>query len=149
MKYREKLGYMILGGVWMLVGMLATALFSPLGAQTGVRDAEFGTITCRRLVVERSSVEKSGRVVIESSLGLGDKDAPYVLIGGSAGVVVLGPMERDNGSRVFLEAYDSDLEQWYIRVGASRSRPSGAYGAYAGFVGVGSEDEKANILMVE
>ena len=56
-KYREKLGYIALGGVLMLIGMLAAGLFSPLGAQNEVRDAEFGTIICRELnVVEANGL---------------------------------------------------------------------------------------------
>ena len=51
MKYREKLGYIALGAVLMLIGMLAAGLFSPLEAQNEAKDAEFGTITCRKLVV--------------------------------------------------------------------------------------------------
>ena len=46
MKYREKLGYMALGGLLMLVGMLAANL-TPLTAQ---RDT-FGEITCTGLKV--------------------------------------------------------------------------------------------------
>ena len=51
MKYREKLGYIALGGFLMLVGMLTAGLFAPLGAQNEVRDTEFGTITCRHIDV--------------------------------------------------------------------------------------------------
>ena len=57
MKYREKLGYITLGGVLMLVGMLTAGLFSPLGAQSQ-SDGYFDKITCRRLeVVTRSGAK--------------------------------------------------------------------------------------------
>ena len=46
MKYREKLGYIALGGFLMLVGMLAAGLTSPIGAVNNPPDAVFGTITC-------------------------------------------------------------------------------------------------------
>ena len=44
MKYREKLGYIILGGVLMLVGMLTAGLFSPLGAQEEAVDLNVGIL---------------------------------------------------------------------------------------------------------
>ncbi len=63
MKYREKLGYIALGGILMLVGMLAAGLFSPLGAQQN-RWVELGNVTCTSLTV----VDKSGapRVMIDA-----------------------------------------------------------------------------------
>ena len=51
MKYREKLGYIALGGFLMLVGMLAAGLTSPSGAFNNAPDAVFGTITCREIKV--------------------------------------------------------------------------------------------------
>ena len=78
MKYREKLGYIGLGGFLMLIGMLAAGLFSPLGAHNEVRDAEFGEITCRRI-----------RVV--------DSDGKYAVVIGDMGyVTVYG--DEDSGS---------------------------------------------------
>ena len=51
MKYREKLGYIALGGFLMLVGMLAAGLSSPIGAFNNPPDAVFGTITCEKVRV--------------------------------------------------------------------------------------------------
>ena len=51
MKYREKLGYIALGGFLMLVGMLTAALFAPLGAQNEKADLNVRDITCRSLKV--------------------------------------------------------------------------------------------------
>ena len=56
MKYREKLGYIALGGVLMLVGMLTTSWFSPLGAQNENISAghiEAESITCERINIDR------------------------------------------------------------------------------------------------
>ena len=65
MKYREKLGYMALGGLLMLVGMLAANL-TPLTAQ---RDS-FGEITCTGLRV----VDSEGRdgVVLDAATGVAE-----------------------------------------------------------------------------
>ena len=51
MKYREKLGYIALGGFLMLVGMLAAGVMLPLGAQSARVDMDFGKITCTKLAV--------------------------------------------------------------------------------------------------
>ena len=62
MKYREKLGYIIVGGVLMLVGMLTAGLFSPLGSQSQ-SDGNFGKITCMELEV----VSPNGTVAVSLS----------------------------------------------------------------------------------
>ena len=48
---RELIYAAVIGGVVGAVLVMAAGSFSPLGAQNDVADAEFGTITCRRLVV--------------------------------------------------------------------------------------------------
>ena len=63
MRYREKLGYIALGGLLMLVGMLAASL-TPIGAQSGV-DSNFGEITCTGLKV----VDSEGRLRVWLSPG--------------------------------------------------------------------------------
>ena len=63
MKYREKLGYIVLGGVLMLVGMLAAGLFSPLGAQSRSK-GNFDVITCRVLRVVNS--DGKGQVTLST-----------------------------------------------------------------------------------
>ena len=65
MKYREKLGYIVLGGMVMLVGILASGLFSPLGAQNEVNDVAFREITCRKIMV----VGSDGKVHVVMSAG--------------------------------------------------------------------------------
>ena len=86
MKYREKLGYIVLGGVLMLVGMLAAGLFSPLGTQSRSK-GNFDMITCRMLRVEGSN--GIGRVVLaafEDNAGyisVHDKDGGVMAMMGS------------------------------------------------------------------
>ncbi|MDE0043432.1 MAG: hypothetical protein OXT74_15440 [Candidatus Poribacteria bacterium] len=87
MKYREKLGYIALGGVLMLIGMLAAALFSPMGAQNEVKDAEFETIICRELKV----VRPDGRTAVSISFGHCD-------ISGDVGSIYAG----DYGGQIFV-----------------------------------------------
>ena len=65
MKYREKRGYMALGGLLMLVGMLAANL-TPLTAQ---RDS-FGEITCTGLKVVDS--EWRDGVVLDAATGVAE-----------------------------------------------------------------------------
>ena len=48
---RKEVLYAVIGGVVGAVLVMAAGSFSPLGAQNDVAAAEFGTITCRRLVV--------------------------------------------------------------------------------------------------
>ena len=77
MKHREKLGYFALGGLLMLIGMLTVNWLSPLGAQNGVRDVDFGKIICRRLEVSEPS---SG----ETKITLGsDGDYSYIAVKGN------------------------------------------------------------------
>lgn len=65
MKYREKLGYIALGGFLMLVGMLAAGSFLPLGAQSG-SDIYYRKISCGALEV----VRPDGMPLI--SIGIGE-----------------------------------------------------------------------------
>lgn len=82
LRYREKIGYIALGGLLMLVGMLASRL-TPLGAQGGM-DSNFGEITCTGLKV----VDTRGRVRVSLS--------PDSLMGGN--VFVYG--DSDHGELV-------------------------------------------------
>ena len=61
-QHREKLGYIALGGVLMLVGMLTAVLFSPIGAQSE-SNANFDTITCRQLDVMGRDGTKAVQIV--------------------------------------------------------------------------------------
>ena len=63
MRYKEKVGYIALGGLLMLLGMLVSRL-TPLGAQSGV-DSNFGEITCTGLKV----VDAQGRLRVWLSPG--------------------------------------------------------------------------------
>ena len=58
MKYREKLGYIALGGVLMLIGMLTAGLFSPLGAKNHP-DGYFRKVTCTQLTVVSPDLDET------------------------------------------------------------------------------------------
>ena len=153
MQYREKLGYIALGGGLMLIGVLAAGSFTPLGGQNEEAVASFETIVCRKLVVERSQSDRR-RVTIDSSLADRTKAEPYVMIGGSAGILLLSAAERENPRaskfedygetyKMFLEAYDLDLEQYYIRMGAITQIGK----AYQGYVAVSGKGAEVDVLM--
>ena len=74
MKYREKLGYIALGGFLMLVGMLAAGVMLPLGAQDKKADLNVGQITCTGLTV--ASENRTSVMLI------GDTDGGFVQVGG-------------------------------------------------------------------
>ena len=100
MKYREKLGYIALGGVLMLVGMLAAGLSSPIGAVNNAPDAVFGTITCRELkVVEADGVERVRiRTLVPGNSGLGSGGMVSVMgKGGQEQVNIVG-IDDDGGA---------------------------------------------------
>ena len=82
MKYREKLGYIALGGVLMLIGMLATGLISPIRAVNNAPDAMFGTITCEEVRVLGS--DGHARVVINS-----EEDGGSIGVYGEKGVAIM------------------------------------------------------------
>ena len=75
MNYRQKLGYMAVGGVLMLIGMVAASIITPnLVAQKDV----FGEITCTKLkvsdangnpVVVLLAGERGGRVAVSDKSG--------------------------------------------------------------------------------
>ena len=78
MRRKEAL-YAVIGGVVGAVLVMAAGSFSPVGAHNGVRDVEFGEITCRRIRV----VDSDGKnTVVIGDMGYvtvyGDED------GGSA-----------------------------------------------------------------
>lgn len=102
MKYREKLGYIALGGFLMLVGMLAAGLFTPLRAQNDLRDAEFGTITCREIKV----VDADGK--IGASMGISE-DGGIVSVIGNGGIASMGVNELGGIVLLFNKDFDGAL----------------------------------------
>ena len=69
MKYREKLGYIVLGGVLMLVGMLAAGLFSPLGAESRSK-GNFDEISSRKIRIVDSDGKVRVALVAVENVGL-------------------------------------------------------------------------------
>ena len=98
MKYREKLGYIALGGGLMLVGVLAAGLFSPLGAQSK-SDVSFGKITCTELEVADPDGTKAVRIFAHEHGGIvqmfgkdgeSDRDSKVsMLVNGHGGQVLV------------------------------------------------------------
>ena len=85
MKYREKLGYIALGGFLMLIGVLAAGLFSPLEAAEQP-DVNFRKITCTELnVVRRDGTVSAEMGSLDSGVGFvgvyaDDRDTPGVFM---------------------------------------------------------------------
>ena len=59
--------YAVIGGVVGVVLTMAVGLFAPLGAQTEVRDAEFESITCRRIWM----IDDDSKLAVGITGGLG------------------------------------------------------------------------------
>ena len=93
MKYRERLGYIALGGFLMLVGMLAGA-FSPLGSHDEKADLNVGEITCTGLSV----VDEDGlRVLIRNRVAV---------LGKTGGMASMGIDHDGYGGEVRLYGKD-------------------------------------------
>ena len=97
MQYREKLGYIALGGVLMLIGMLGAGVMLTLGAQDEKANLNVGQITCTGLTVVN---EKRTSVMLN-----GDKDGGFVHVFGAGGrVAIIGD---ENGDKVDVYFKDS------------------------------------------
>ena len=100
MKYREKLGYIALGGALMLVGILAVGLYSPLGAQSKIQmDGHFGTIFCTHLKV----IDTGGKAMVD--LGV-DEDGGFVTVRGKDGGGSVGMTIDEDGGLVVVGGKD-------------------------------------------
>ena len=97
MKYREKLGYIALGGVLMLIGMLGAGVRLPLGAEDEKVDLNVGQITCTGLTVAN---EKGVSVML-----IGDKEGGFVHVFGKGGQVSI--IGDENGGKVDVYFKDS------------------------------------------
>ena len=117
MKYREKLGYIILGAILMLVGMLAAGLFLPLGAQSQ-SDGNFGKITCTELEV----VSPNGTVAVSLSSN------PFI-----------GP---DMGGHVAVNSFGVT-----VHGEDGKSQASMHIGKHGGSVGVIGKDRKSQAVI--
>ena len=96
MKYREKLGYIALGGFLMLVGMLTAELFSPLGAKNQP-DGYFRNVTCTQLTVVAPDLDETNLDDQIAGVVIGvDEPGGYVHVKGI-----------DSGFRVALSAKDA------------------------------------------
>ena len=126
MKYREKLGYIALGGFLMLASMLMEGVMLPLGAQDEKADLNVGQITCTGLTV---ASENRASVML-----IGDKDGGFVHVFGEGGrVAIIGD---ENGGKVDVYFKDSrsipearlsaDENGGFVHVGGFRDGQSAA-----------------------
>ena len=119
MKRREVL-FAVIGGMVGAVLVMAAGSFSPLGAQNEVRDAEFGNIRCRNIVVADSEGNtnvaifadehggnvsvvsndtKSGISRLRASMLATENGAEVIMYsGGVVGSMVTMKTDGDNGS---------------------------------------------------
>ena len=71
MRRKEAL-FAVIGGVVGAVLVMVVGLIAPIGAQTEVTDAEFGTITCRRLLVTSGGRGKTEIEPVYIAIGDGE-----------------------------------------------------------------------------
>ena len=64
---RKEMFCAVIGGIVGAVLTMTAGSFAPLGAQNGVKDAEFGTITCSGIMVRDKALP--GRSVIVGTSG--------------------------------------------------------------------------------
>ena len=144
---RKEVLFAVIGGVVGAVLVMAVGLFSPLGAQNEVPDAEFGTITCSKLVVRYDGsrlateidpsfvkVQANERSVRLNAFGvrvLGEdgKGSAYVTVDEDGGVVRVEGKEDRMGSAKMAVGENGGRRKW-------RSVKM-AVGKNGGFVGVG------------
>ena len=92
MRRKEAL-FAVIGGIVGAVLVMVVGSFSPLGAQTEAKDAEFNTITCRELQVVDSTGSMDCLLASQSGVGIimvfgKDWRHSAALVGGSNGGTV-------------------------------------------------------------
>lgn len=128
----------------------------PLGAQNDVKDAEFGTITCKGITVAGPYIDEStmlipGNVMMSSSGGLGvhifsNGKSGYLSLGDSVNISG-GSKEVDGGISVSGENGDAGLDitelggRVYVSDSDSDPRAVVKVNEYGGVIGVSSKDD--------
>ena len=79
---RKEVLFAVIGGIVGAVLVMAVGLLSPLGAQNEVKDAEFGTITCRQIWVVNSDDSLRASIGIIGDDELGDEEGGMVAVYG-------------------------------------------------------------------
>ena len=168
MRKKEVL-YAVIGGCVGAVLTMAAGLFSPLEAQNGAQDVEFGTITCTGIKIENSNSDSRtilipGYVSMGSSGGLGvqilsNGKIGNLTLGGSVGKGVYITGGEDGGSiSVMGENVDIGMEVnsrngGRIHVSDGDGNPRAAVEVYedggAGRIGVYGNDGKEASMKIE
>ena len=86
---RELIYAAVIGGVVGAVLVMAAGSFSPLGAQNEVADAEFGTITCSKLVVRYDDSSYTTEIS-PTSVKVSDEDGRSATLRSALGLSVVG-----------------------------------------------------------
>ena len=149
---RKEVLFAVIGGVVGAVLTMAAGSFSQLGAQDDVKDAEFGKITCREIVVVDSDnigihmdVERYGGSIYvngkdgDSSVSIGiDKNGGDITLHGKGNKMAYMEID-DEGGRVGVFGNGGDRE--------SSGSASLSIGDNRGRVGVFNEDGKVCAFM--
>ena len=164
---RELIYSAVVGGVVGAVLVMAAGSFSPLRAQNEVADAEFGTITCRRLVVRYDGIRlateidpsfvkvqangRSARLHANgvSVLGENGKGRAAITVMGEHGNVSLSG--EDGEGSVYMTVDDRG---GYVSVRSKEGEGSAHMalnenGGYVGVFGKGSETTRAIMAVNE
>lgn len=127
---RKELLFAVIGGIVGAVLVMAAGSIAPLGAQNEVKDAEFGKIICRSILVRN---EPGGKGVL---IGVGENEEGEIIVPGKEGGL-LGIM----GSTMLIQSGE-------IRV---MNNPSTANVVIKGYksvsMGIVGRDEKHLVLI--
>ena len=165
---RKEVLYAVIGGVVGAVLVMAAGLFSPLGAQNEVADAEFGTITCRKLVVRYDGFrlateidpfgvrvsEEDGRSASLNILGVyvvGEegKGSAYVTVDEDGGVVRVEGKEDGMGSAKMSLNENGGYVGVGGNAGGGAEMIADEHGGYVFVYGKGSGEARAAMDVTE
>ena len=148
---RKEMFCAVIGGIVGAVLTMTAGSFAPLGAQNGVKDAEFGTITCSGIMVRDKALP--GRSVIVGTSGVvvtGDVGEGLITLGtgqSSAGISVSG--ESDGGTVTMSADEDGGYVSVRGNAGGGAEMKTDEHGGYVFVYGKGSGDARAAMGVTE
>ena len=164
---RKEVLFAVIGGVVGAVLVMAVGLFSPLGAQNEVADAEFGTITCSKLVVRYDGsrlateidpsfvkVQANERSVRLNAFGvrvLGEdgKGSAYVTVDEDGGVVRVEGKEDRMGSAKMAVGKNGGFVGVGGNAGGGAEMITDEHGGHVSVYGKGSGEARAAMGVTE